>query len=105
MNCVENLKKNRISFKFLPQSVHILETIRFILFRDDSFMRGRSNMQRYIYERSAPNIRDWRILSYLLRDTALLTCINDARQRRRALRGGVVLQTESNSENKTWSID
>ena len=41
------------------QAVQILETIRFILFRDDSFTRGQSNMRRFIYERSATNIRDW----------------------------------------------
>ena len=37
----------------------ILETIHFILFRDDSFTRGQSNMRRFIYERSTTNIRDW----------------------------------------------
>ena len=36
----------------------ILETIRFIPFRDDLFMRGQSNIRRFIYERSVTNIRD-----------------------------------------------
>ena len=62
--------KNRIAFKIwtafprvekykIGSAVQILETIRFILFRDDSFTREQSNIQRFIYERSATNIRDW----------------------------------------------
>ena len=33
--------------------------ICYVLFHDDSFTRGQSNMQRFIYKRSATNIRDW----------------------------------------------
>ena len=60
--------KNRISFNTtvpridndkIGAAVQILETFRFIFFRDDSFTRGQSNMRRFIYERSATNIRDW----------------------------------------------
>ena len=40
-------------------AVQTLETIRFILFRDDSFTRGTSNKRRFIYKSSATNIRDW----------------------------------------------
>ena len=43
----------------IGSGVQILETICFILFRNDSFTRGQSNMRRFIYERSATNIRDW----------------------------------------------
>ena len=62
--------KNRIAFKIwnavprvekykIGAAVRILETIRFIIFRADSFTRVQSNMRRFIYERSATNIRDW----------------------------------------------
>ena len=65
------IKKNRIAFKIWTADprvekykigavvAQILETIRFILFRDDLFTRGQSNMRRFINERSATNIRDW----------------------------------------------
>ena len=60
-----NNKKNRIAFKIwtavprvekyrIGAAVQILETIRFILFRNDS-----SNMRRFIYERLVTKIRDW----------------------------------------------
>ena len=62
--------KNRIAFKIwtavpgeekykIGAVGKILETIRFIPFRDDSFTRGQSNIRRFIYERSVANIRDW----------------------------------------------
>ena len=65
--------KNRIAFKIwtavhrvekykIGAAVQILETIRFITFRDDTFTRGQSNMRRFIYERPATN---WRVLSYV----------------------------------------
>ena len=73
--------KNRIAFKIwtiVPRvekykigaaAVQILGTIRFILFRDDSFTRGQVNMRRFIYERSATNIRDWSLAySYIYID-------------------------------------
>ena len=44
--------------------MQIIETIRFILFRDELFTRGQSTMRRFIYERSATNIRDWSLLAY-----------------------------------------
>ena len=46
-------------YKIGAAAVQISETIRFISFRDDSFKNGQSNMRRFIYERSATNIRDW----------------------------------------------
>ena len=65
-------KKKRIIFKnwtAVPRvekyeiggeaAVRILETIRYILFRDESFTRGLSNLRRFIYVRSDTNIRDW----------------------------------------------
>ena len=63
--------KNRIAFKIwtaVPRienykiggaAVQILDNIRLIIFHADSFTRGQSNMRRFIYERSATNIRDW----------------------------------------------
>ena len=62
--------KNRIAFKIgsvvpcvekykIGAAVKISVTIRFISFRYDTFTRGQSNMRRFIYERSATNIRDW----------------------------------------------
>ena len=62
--------KNRIAFKIwtaVPGEERYkigavgqnLETIGFIPFRDDSIMRGQSNIRRFIYERSVTNIRDW----------------------------------------------
>ena len=44
----------RVEKYLIGAAVQILETFRFILFHDDSF-----NMQRFIYESSATNIRDW----------------------------------------------
>ena len=46
-------------YKIGAAAVQISETLRFISFRDDSFKNGQSNMRRFIYERSATNIRDW----------------------------------------------
>ena len=40
-------------YKIGAAAVQILEKIRFILFRDDSFKNGQSNMRRFIGERSA----------------------------------------------------
>ena len=40
-------------YKIDAAAVQILEKIRFILFRDDSFKNGQSNMRRFIRERSA----------------------------------------------------
>ena len=40
------------NIKSAHAAVQILETIRFILFCDDSFTRGQSNMRRFIYKRS-----------------------------------------------------
>ena len=65
-----NEKKNRIAFEIwnaIPRVekykigavAQILGTIHFILFRDDPFTSGKSNVRRFIYERSATNIRDW----------------------------------------------
>ena len=62
--------KNRLAFKIwtafprvekykISAAVQNLETIRLIQFRDDSIMRGQSNMGRFIYERSATDNRDW----------------------------------------------
>ena len=45
-------------YKIGAAAFQILETICFILFRDGSFTRGQSNVRRFIYERSATNIRD-----------------------------------------------
>ena len=53
-NAIPRVEKNKICV-----AVQSLETIRFILFRDDPFMSGKSNVRRFIYERSATNIRDW----------------------------------------------
>ena len=61
--------KNRITFKIwtavpgeekykIGAVGQILETIRFIPFRNDSFTRGQSNMRRFIDEKSSTNIRD-----------------------------------------------
>ena len=50
---------SRVEKYKIGAAVQILETIRFILFGDDSFMKGQSNIWRFIYERSATNIRDW----------------------------------------------
>ena len=60
-------RKNGYFFKIWT-AVH-----RVISFRDDSFTRGHSNVQQFIYEKSATNIRDWslRILSYTLRGYSL----------------------------------
>ena len=63
------IKKTLIAFKiwtavrgeeksYIGAVGQILETIRFIPFRDDSFMRGQSNIRRFIDERSVTNIRD-----------------------------------------------
>ena len=69
MNCREI--KNMIAFKIwtavpgeekynIGAVGKILETVRSIPFRDDSaFKGGQSNIRRFIYERSATNIRDW----------------------------------------------
>ena len=62
--------KNLIAFKIwtavprvekykIGPAVQILETVPFILFRNDSFTRGQSNVRRFINERSVTNIRDW----------------------------------------------
>ena len=67
------IKKNRIAFKIwtavprvenhkIGAADQIWETIRFILFCDDSFTRGQSNMRRFIYERSNTDIRDWSLV-------------------------------------------
>ena len=75
--------KNRIAFKIWTAvtrvekyntyaAVHILVTICFISFRDDSFTRGQSNLRRFIYERSVTNIRD-RSLAYSFIYTDILT--------------------------------
>ena len=40
----------------------IIETIRFILFCDNSFTRGQSNIRRFSHERSVTNIRDWSLV-------------------------------------------
>ena len=59
-NSLWNLNRSPSCWKYkIGAAVQILETIRFILFRDDSFTRGQSNMRWFIYERSASNIRDW----------------------------------------------
>ena len=51
----------------------ILETIRFILFRDGSFTRGQSNIRRFIYERSVDNIRDWSLAySFICEDRKII---------------------------------
>ena len=51
----------------------ILETIRFIPFRDDSIMRGQSNIRRFIYETSVTNIHDWSLAySFICRGCKLL---------------------------------
>ena len=62
--------KNQVAFKIwtavprvekykIGAAVQILETVRFIIFRVDSLTKGQSNIRRFIYERSATNIRDW----------------------------------------------
>ena len=54
-----NQSPSRWKYKIGAAAVQILEAIRFILFRDDSFTRGQSNMRRFTYEKSATNIHDW----------------------------------------------
>ena len=75
--------KYRIAFKIwtavprgekykIGAAVPIWDYISFILFRNDSFKKGQSNMRRFIYERSANNIHDWSLAYILL--FALIWC-------------------------------